>query len=69
MVLKKPQIKLVGEDKTPVIQMFPERFEEDDLVLDYLYENDGKADDDKAPFDTDEIESDGGDMDWLNALD
>ena len=69
MVLKKPQIKLVGEDKTPVIQMFPERFEEDDLVLDYLYKNGGKADDDKAPFDTDEIESDGGDMDWLNALD
>lgn len=67
MVLKKPQIKLVGEDKKPVIQMFPERFKEDDLVLDYLYKN-NKADDDEAPFDTDEVDSDGGDMDWLNAL-
>ena len=68
MVLKKPLIKLVGEEKTPVIQVFPERYTEDDLVLDYLYKEDNKTDDNKAPFDTDEVESDGGDMDWLNAL-
>lgn len=67
MVLKVPQIKLVGEDKVPVVQKFEERYTDDDLVLDYLYKNDNKADDNKAPFDTDE-ESDGGDMDWLNAL-
>ena len=66
MVLKKPMIKLVGEEKTPVIQVFPERFEEDDLVLDYLYKN--KKDDDKPPFNT-EAESDSdSSMDWLNAL-
>lgn len=71
MVLKVPQIKLVGEDKVPVIQRFEERYTEDDLILDYVYKEDNKTDDGKAPFDTDEtdkVESDGGDMDWLNSL-
>lgn len=66
MVLRKPMIKLVGEEKTPVIQVFPERFEEDDLVLDYLYK-DKKNDDNKPPFDTEE-ESSADDMDWLSKL-
>ena len=68
MVLKKPQIKLVGDDKAPVIQIFPERFTEDALILDYLYKENTKADDDEAPFDTDEVESDSGAMDWLKNL-
>lgn len=66
MVLKKPMIKLVGEEKTPVIQVFPERFEEDDLVLDYLYKD--KKDDDKPPFNTDEDSGSDSSMDWLNSL-
>jgi hypothetical protein len=65
MVLRKPMIKLVGEEKTPVIQVFPERFTEDDLVLDYLYNK--EASDDKPPFDTEE-ESGADDMAWLNKL-
>ena len=71
MVLKKPMIKLVGDDKVPVIQRFEERYTDDDLRLDYLYEKkaeDNKANEDKAPFDTDEAESNGGDLDWLNSL-
>ena len=67
MVLKKPMIKLIGEEKTPKIQIFPEKYTEDDLVLDYLYKEDVNTDNDKAPFDVDD-ETDGGDMDWLNAL-
>ena len=73
MVLKKPMIKLVGDDKTPVIQKFEERFTEDDLVLDYLYNNNGTVespiadDDDELPFDTEESSSDNS-MDWLNNL-
>ena len=73
MVLKKPMIKLVGDDKTPVIQKFDERFTEDDLVLDYLYNNNGTVespiadDDDELPFDTEESSSDNS-MDWLNNL-
>lgn len=68
MVLKKPQIKLVGEDKTPVIQMFPERFTEEDLTLDYLFENDDETDKDEVSFDTDDTDSNAGDMAWLNNL-
>ena len=65
MVLKKPMIKLVGDDKTPVIQKFEERFTEDDLILDCLTGK--KSDDNEPPFDTD-LDSEGGDLDWLNAL-
>lgn len=63
MVLRKPMIKLVGEDKTPVLQKFDSRFTEDDLYLDYLYKN-------KASSNDDEEESTGADtsMDWLNSL-
>ena len=66
MVLKKPMIKLVGEDKTPVIQMFPERYDEDDLVLSCMSKKNADepyVDDDETPFDTDDDS-----MDWLNSL-
>ena len=69
MVLKKPMIKLVGEDKVPVLQKFDERYTEDDLVLDYLYKKSGSVetptdDADELPFNTDGDNS----MDWLNSL-
>jgi len=71
MVLVKPQIKMVenGDNKVPVIQKFEERFTEDDLVLDYLYDNKkSNTKDDEPPFDTDE-EADADDsMSWLNNL-
>lgn len=68
MVLKKPQIKLVGEEKTPVIQKFEERYTEEDLVLDYLF-NDKKSSvkDDEIPFDTEESDADDS-MSWLDQL-
>lgn len=63
MVLKKPMIKLVGDDKVPVVQKFDGRFAEDDLTLDCMTKND-----DEPSFDAeDESVSDGG-LDWLNAL-
>ena len=70
MVLKKPMIKLVGDDKVPVVQKFEERYTEDDLVLDYLYKNNSNVetptdeDADGLPFDTDSDDS----MDWLKSL-
>ena len=69
MVLKKPSIKLVGDDKVPVVQKFEERFAEDDLVLDYLYENKG-SNNDKPPFDVDEESNSDADdsMAWLSKL-
>ena len=73
MVLKKPQIKLVGEDKVPVVQKFEERFTEDDLYLDYLYDNNNTVetptdDADELPFDADEESGSDDSMAWLNNL-
>ena len=69
MVLKKPQIKLVGDDKTPVIQKFEQRYTEDDLTLDYLYDNkNNKSDDDKPPFDVEDEPAEDDSMSWLNNL-
>ena len=68
MVLKKPMIKLVGDDKIPVIQKFEEKYKEDDLVLDYLYQKDDKDNEDKAPFDVNEESNVDDSMDWLNKL-
>ena len=69
MVLKKPSIKLVGDDKVPVIQVFEEQYTEEDLVLDYLYDNkESDTEDDKPPFGTDEESEADNSMDWLNSL-
>lgn len=65
MLLKKPYIKMVGdEEKVPVVQMFDDRFTEEDLIFDLGEEND-------IPFDADNTtttSSDAGDMSWLNQL-
>lgn len=71
MVLKKPQIKLVGEEKVPVVSIYPERYTEEDLVLDYLFDNENNKSDNEAPFDTeDDVEESSSDsgMDWLANL-
>ena len=66
MLLRKPYIKLVGEEKTPVIQKFEERFTEEDLVFD--------LGNDEVPFDADEVKGTGdfdvkdNDLDWLSQL-
>lgn len=66
MVLKKPMIKLVGDEKVPVVQKFEERFTEDDLYLDYLYK--GKASNNDSDEDSEEESSADTSMDWLNKL-
>lgn len=69
MVLKKPQIKLVGDDKIPVVQKFEERYTEDDLILDYLYDNKkNESNDDKPPFDVAEEAEEDDSMSWLANL-
>lgn len=65
MVLKKPMIKLVGDDKVPVVQKFEEKFTEDDLILDYLYKN-KKTNNDEA--EAEEESGSDNSMDWLNSL-
>lgn len=61
MILQKPVIKLVGDEKTPVVQIFDDKYEEDELVVNV-------GDDEDAPFDTDEKSSDDSDMSWVDAL-
>jgi hypothetical protein len=67
MVLKKPLIRLVGDDKVPVVQKFEERFTEDDLVLDCMTKNNVANDNDVEKEAEEESGSDNS-MDWLNSL-
>ena len=68
MVLRKPMVRLVGEEKTPVLQRFEEKYTEDDLVLDYLYEDNDDDDTEISDENVTESADAGSDMDWLNAL-
>lgn len=71
MVLVKPQIKMVesGDNKIPVIQRFEERYTEDDLVLDYLYDNKkSETKDSNLPFDVEEETDEDDSMSWLANL-
>lgn len=66
MVLKKPYIKLVGDDdnKVPVVQKFEGKYKEQDLVLDCLSSNENEE------VNKDDIaeSTDADDMSWLNNL-
>ena len=71
MVLRKPYIKLIGEDKIPQIQRIDEKYTEDDLLLDCMMV-DGNEEND-VPWDEDDsnvVESADADndMSWLNDL-
>lgn len=59
MVITKPTVKLVGEEKTPVLQKFERKYTEDDLYLDYVFKTDDSIDDDSSE---EEVNS------WLNSL-
>lgn len=67
MVLRGPSFKMVGDEdnKVPVLSIYPERYEENDLVLDYLYQN---KNDDESSINTEEESDPDDSMDWLNAL-
>ena len=76
MVLRKPFTKLVGEKKVPTLQIFKEKYTEDDLILDYLAnipdtdEEDDTATETETDTDTSNTEStDVDDMSWLDDLD
>lgn len=69
MVLKKPQIKMVGDEdnKIPNPQMFTERYTEEDLLLDCFKSGAGvKQDDNVLPWD--EEDSSNEDSSWLDEL-
>lgn len=66
MVLRKPMVRLIGEEKTPVLQRFEKKYTEEDLVLDYLCEESV----DTSEAEETETESTNADnnLDWLNSL-
>ena len=66
MVLRKPMVRLVGEDKMPTLQRFEERYTEEDLTLDYLNEESASERDEYDDDNTESSDADG--MDWLNSL-
>jgi len=80
MVLRRPNIRLIGEDKTPTLQKFEQRYTEDDLALDYLAQEtsaDGfmnAPEGEEVPFEEDKEDgTDSGndsvdDMSWLNSI-
>ena len=74
MILKKPLIRLVGDEKKPVTQKFEGKYKEEDLVLDYLNDaiNQEVANGMNPPEEAEEgVTEDGGaadDMSWLNNL-
>ena len=59
MVLRKPTIKLVGEDNTPVLQKFEQKYTEDELIIDIPEE---------TTFEEEEASSEDDGMSWLNDL-
>lgn len=66
MILRKPTVKMVGDDdnKVPVLQKFEERYTEEDLIIDGLSKDE---DEDEVPWE-EEPNSAGDDLDWLNDL-
>lgn len=70
MLLKKPYIKLTSNDKIPVIQVFDDKYTEDELVIDI---GSAEEDEEELPFDEDKSSgesSDDGDnaLSWLDEL-
>ena len=67
MVLRKPMVRLVGDDKTPTLQRFDEKYTEEDLVLDYLYEESTTVAEEAEEGETESTDAGDG-LDWLNSL-
>jgi len=63
MILRKPYIKLVGDDKIPVVQKFEGKYTEEDLYIDL-----GVEEDEEVPFDENTASSSSEDLAWLNNL-
>lgn len=74
MVLRKPMIKMVGEEgnKVPVIQKFEEKYSDEDLMLDYLVRNEDDEEDEDLPFEKEDVDDTTDTVDddssWLDAL-
>lgn len=65
MVVKKPVIRMVGEDgsKVPVVQKFENKYTEEDLILDFMYD-----DENETAEELQDLSSENTDEDWLSQL-
>ena len=73
MVIRRPQIKNVeGKDgtKTPVLQKFEQKYDEDDLILDFMYEEESEDEnsDVYVEDESEDVAENPNDMSWLDAL-
>lgn len=64
MIIRKPMIRLVGDDKQPVAQIFPEKYTEEDLVFDF----NNSQEVEKAESGTTATVATSDDMSWLDNL-
>ena len=67
MVIRRPLIKIIEEkegNKTPQIQKFERKYDEEDLILDFMYD----SDEDEEEVNIEEDVSGEDDDDWLNKL-
>ena len=65
MVIRKPMIRLVGDDKQPVAQIFPEKYSEEDLV--FNFDNDNQNIENAESGITATVAA-SDDMSWLDSL-
>ena len=74
MVIRKPLIKMVEDkegNKTPTIQKFDKKYEEEDLILDFMLASDDEEEEVEVETeveDTDDETPSNDDNDWLNNL-
>ena len=71
MILRKPDIKMVGEEgeKKPQIQKFVDIYSEEDLQLDYLIKHEDEEDDEEGnDYTVIEDSDDGTDTSWMDEL-
>lgn len=70
MIIRKPVIKMVGDEgsKLPVIQKFENKYSEEDLLLDFMFEQDDEEEVDGDSSSGDESADNDADADWLNKL-
>ena len=74
MVIRKPLIKMVEDkegNKTPTIQKFDKKYEEEDLILDFMLASDDEEEETEVETeveDTDDEAPSNDDNDWLNNL-
>ena len=64
MIIRKPMIRLVDDDKQPVAQIFPEKYTEEDLVFDF----NNSQEVEKAESGTTATVATSDDMSWLDNL-